>query len=82
MIPSTLQVHQARESAGVSRADLAIAAGVGLAETIYPETTMHMRQFTRRNSAAIRRVLETVGAVAVRKDGDAGQRLPEAADRC
>ena len=75
MIPTGWQIRQGREMIGMSQANLAEAAGVGLAVVIRAELAAHLPQILRRDSTAIQRVLETAGVEFVREDGGPGVQL-------
>lgn len=75
MIPTGWQIREGRELIGMSQADLAEAAGVGLAVIIRAELAAHMPMLTRKDSAAIQAVLETAAVKFVREDGGPGVQL-------
>lgn len=77
MIPTGFQIRAGRELAGLSQADLATAAGVGLAVVVRAEMAAHMPALTRKDSAAIQEALEAAGVEFVREDGGIGVRLRE-----
>ena len=74
MIPTGWQIRQGRELIGMSEADLAEAANVGLAVVVRAEMSAHMPMLTRRDSAAIQQVREAAGVEFFREDGRAGVR--------
>ena len=65
MIPTGWQIREGRHLIGMSQADLAIAASVGLAVVVRAEMAVHIPIFTRRDSAAI----QTALARHIRRDG-------------
>ena len=75
MIPTGFQIREGRELVGLSQADLATAADVGLAVVVRAEMAAHMPQITVRDSAAIQKALEMAGVEFVREDGGLGVRL-------
>ncbi len=72
MIPTGWQIREGRELVGLSQADLAEAASVGLALVVRAELSAHMPMLTRRDSAAIQGALEAAGVEFVREDGGPG----------
>ncbi len=78
MIPTGWQIREGRELIGLSQADLAEAAGVGLAVVVRAELAAHMPMLTRRDSAAIQGALEAAGVEFVREDGGPGVQLRKA----
>ncbi len=75
MIPTGWQIREGRELVGMSQADLAEAAGVGLAVVVRAELAAHMPMLTRRDSAAIQGALEAAGVEFIREDGGPGVQL-------
>ena len=75
MIPTGWQICQGRELIGMSQADLAAVANVGLAVVIRAEMSAHIPTLTRRDSTAIQQVLEGAGVEFFREDGGFGVRL-------
>lgn len=75
MIPTGSQIREARELLGMSQTNLAKAAGVGLALVVRAELAAHMPQILKRDSVAIRSVLEAAGVNFVRDDGGPGVQL-------
>ncbi len=75
MIPTGWQIREGRELIGMSQADLAATADVGLAVVIRAEMSAHMPMLTRRDSTAIQQVLEGAGVEFFREDGGPGVRL-------
>ncbi len=75
MIPTGWQIREGRELIGMSQADLAATADVGLAVVVRAELSAHMPMLTRRDSAAIQQVIEGAGVEFFREDGRAGVRL-------
>ena len=75
MIPTGWQIREGRELVGLSPADLAEAADVGLAVVVRAELSAHLPMLTRRDSAAIQRALEAAGIEFVREDGGPGAQL-------
>ena len=78
MIPTGWQIRQGRELIGLSQADLAEAASVGLAVVVRAELAAHMPVLTRRDSAAIQEVLEAAEIEFIREDGGPGVQLRKA----
>lgn len=78
MIPTGWQIRQGRELIGLSQADLAEAAGIGLALVVRAELAAHMPMLTRRDSAAIQKALEAAGVEFVQRDGGIGAQLRNA----
>ena len=78
MIPTGWQIHGGRELVGMSQADLAEAAGVGLAVVVRAELSAHMPMLTRRDSAAIQDALEAAGVEFVREGCGPGVQLRKA----
>ncbi len=74
-VPTGRQLRQGRELIGMSQADLAEAADVGLAVVIRAEMSAHIPQLTRRDATAIKKVLEGAGVEFFREDGGPGVRL-------
>ncbi len=56
----------------MSQADLAAAAGAGLAVVVRAEPAAHILQLTRKDSTAIQGVLEAADVVFVRENGEIG----------
>ena len=77
MIPTGWQIREGRELARLSQADLAEAAGVGLAVVVRAEMAAHMPQLTRKDSTAIQHTLEAAGVEFIREDGGPGVQLRE-----
>ena len=75
MIPTGWQIRQGRELIGLSQADLAEAANVGLAVVVRADLAAHIPMLTRRDSAAIQEVLEAAGVEFVRENGGPGVQL-------
>ena len=75
MIPTGWQICQGRELIGMSQAELAASADVGLAVVVRAEMSAHLPQLTRRDSTAIQQVLESAGVEFFREDGGPGVRL-------
>ena len=75
MIPTGWQIRGGRELVGMSQADLAEAAGVGLAVVVRAEMAAHMPMLTRRDSAAIQGALEAAGVEFVQRNGGSGVQL-------
>ena len=75
MIPTGRQIREGRELVGMSQADLAEAAGVGLAVVVRAELAAHMPMLTRRDSAAIQEALEAGGVEFVQGNGGPGVQL-------
>lgn len=61
----------------MSQADLAAAAGVGLAVVVRAEMAAHIPMLTRRDAKAIQGALEAAGIEFVREDGGVGVRLQD-----
>lgn len=78
MIPTGFQIRAGRELIGMSQADLAAAAGVGLAVVVRAELSSHIPALTRRDSAAIQQAIEAAGVEFVHEDDGTGVRLREA----
>ena len=78
MVPTGWQIRQGRELIGLSLADLAEAASVGLAVVIRAELAAHMPMLTRRSSAVIQEVLEAAGVESIHEDGGPGMQLRKA----
>ncbi len=78
MVPTGWQIRQGRELIGLSLADLAEAASVGLAVVIRAELAAHMPMLTRRSSAVIQEVLEAAGVEFIHEDGGPGMQLRKA----
>ncbi len=77
MIPTGFQIREGRELVGLSQADLAAAAGVGLAVVVRAELAAHTPQITQRDSISIQAALEAAGVEFVREDGGVGARLQD-----
>ena len=75
MIPTGWQTREGRELISMSQADLAAAAGVGLAVVVRAELAAHMPMLTRRDSAAIQETLEAAGIEFVQEQGGSGVQL-------
>ena len=75
MIPTGWQIREGRKLVGMSQADLAETAGVGLAVVVRAEMAAHMPMLTRRDSAAIRGALEAGGVEFVQENGGIGVQL-------
>ena len=80
MIPTGWQIREGRELIGLSKADLAEAAGIGLAMVVRAELVAHMPMLTRRDSAAIQEALQAAGVELVREDGGPGLQLRKAGE--
>ena len=72
MIPTGWQIRGGRELVGMSQADLAEAASVGLAVVVRAELAAHMPMLTRRDSAAIQGALEVAGVEFIQGDSGIG----------
>ena len=75
MIPTGWQIREGRGLIGMSQADLAGAANVGLAVVVRAELAAHIPALTRRDAIAIQATLEAAGVQFVREDGGIGVRL-------
>ena len=75
MIPTGWQIREGRELVGMSQADLAETAGVGLAVVVRAEMAAHMPMLTRRDSAAVQGALEAGGVEFVQENGGIGVQL-------
>ena len=75
MIPTGCQIREGRYLVGMSQANLAVAAGVGLALVVRAELAVHIPQITMRDSVAIQKALEVAGVEFVREGGGPGARL-------
>ncbi len=71
-------IREGRELIGLSQADLAEAAGIGLAVVVRAELAAHMPMLTRRDSAAIQGALAAAGVDFVRDDSGPGVQLRKA----
>ncbi len=78
MIPTGWQIREGRELVGLSQADLAEAAGIGLAVVVRSELAVHMPTLTRRNSTVIQEALEAAGVEVIREDDGPGLQLRKA----
>lgn len=70
MIPTGRQIREGRALVGMSREDLAGAAGVALGLAIQTESTDGMPMIKRIGSAAIQAALEDAGVEFVPGNGD------------
>lgn len=77
MIPTGFQIREARELVGLSQADLAAVAGVGLAVVVRAELAANIPQLVRRDLLAVQGALEAAGVEFVREDSGVGVRLRE-----
>ena len=75
MIPTGRQIREGREMIGMSQADLAEAAGVGLVVVVRAELAAHIPILTRRDSAAIQEALEGAGVDLIQGNGGIGVQL-------
>ena len=81
MNPTGWQIHEGRRLIGMSQADLAKAAAVGLAVVVRAEMAAHIPVLTMRDSAAIQATLEAAGVEFVREDGGVGVQLRKAEEK-
>ena len=81
MIPTGWQTRQGREMIGMSQADLAKAARVGLSVVVRAEMAAHIPMLTRRDSAAIQQALEAAGVEFVQEGGGVGVQVRKAEEK-
>ena len=81
MIPTGWQILEGRRLIGMSQADLAKAASVGLAVVVRAEMAAHIPMLARRDTTAIQRALEAAGVEFVQEDGGVGVQVRKAEEK-